>query len=33
MTRMHELPARIRRDPGFGAAKFVTGYHDLPAVP
>jgi uncharacterized protein (UPF0248 family) len=28
MTPIHELLARIRWDPDFGAAQFVIGYHD-----
>jgi uncharacterized protein (UPF0248 family) len=28
MTPVHELLARIRWDPGFGAANFVIGYWD-----
>ena len=28
MTPIHELLARIRWDPEFGAAKFEIGYHD-----
>lgn len=28
MTPIHELLARIRWDPAYGAAQFVIGYHD-----